>query len=151
MVFKWAVTALASGISKVSTSTGLVLSAVSISNFSLHKNSQFLFGMVFLLDCFHFLLCHPILDSFTITLHIPDNRHCLSLGLCRGTVSGQWKTVTIFIGQIFCILYFMSPWCIEIYWPIYIYRPTNYQRMMPTMSHTPLTVLQPPGQDCLTV
>ena len=35
---------------------------------------------------------HP-LDSFTVSLHSTNGRHCLPLVLCKGTVSGLWKVV----------------------------------------------------------
>ena len=35
------------------------------------------------------------LDSFTVSMHNPNGRHCLPLGLCMETVSGLLKTVGI--------------------------------------------------------
>ena len=34
-------------------------------------------------------------DSFTVPLRSPNGRHCLPLGLCKGAVTGIWKTVRI--------------------------------------------------------
>ena len=75
------------------------------------------------------------IDSFTVSLHSPNGRHCLPLGLCKESVSGlkilsdesiMHCDLPIYSAQV------MSP-------PnLYLDQPTI--QPVPAMSHTPMTV-----------
>ena len=100
--------------------------------------------------CTHVTWHHwPYLDSFTVPLHSPNGTH-LSLGLCKGTVSGLWKSGRNFHWSREPIIHCDTRHSKS------IFRPTTHKRVMlakprPCTSHTPLTVLLPPDYDCVLV
>ena len=78
------------------------------------------------------------LDSFTVSMHSPNGRHLPVISTVQGDCHWPLQNTSQASLQMHCSTRQSQS----------IFRPTNHRLVMPAKSHTPLTALTPPGQDC---